>query len=250
MNTLNVDMESSAARPLIAITAIPRLVQTGYGEDRADTVAQSVTGAVARAGGVPIVLPVVDPALAARQVATIDGLVLSGGQDLDATLRGEQPHPRSTWVDPDRDRHELALLTATLERDLPILGVCRGMQLVVASRGGELAAHIDDHDAGVRDADAGHSVTVAAGSQLAEAVGPDPELQVNTIHHQAVGRLPDGLRVSATAADGTVEAIEGTIGRSWFLGVQWHPELMLDERGGQPVFDALVAQIRRRWRCK
>jgi putative glutamine amidotransferase len=186
------------------------------------------------------VLPVVEAGAAAAQLRRLDGLVLSGGQDLDAELRGRARHPASTWLDPDRDRHEGALLRRAVDRGLPVLGICRGMQLVADALGGALCHHLDGHDSGSGDAAAGHTVAVAPGSALAAAVGAE-SIRVNTIHHQAVERLPDGLRVVARAGDGTLEAAEGRAGGSWFLGVQWHPELMLGMPGGQDVFDALVA---------
>lgn len=233
---------STGHLPLIGITAVPRDVTTGYGPDRADTASRGMVAGVVRAGGVPVVLPVVERALAARQLDGVHGLVLSGGQDLDAALRGEARHPASRWLDADRDRHEVALLRAAMEHGTPILGICRGLQLAVDVLGGRLVAHLDGHDSGTRDLASGHSVSVRAGSHLAAAVDA-ATIRVNSLHHQAIEQLPAALRSVARAEeDGTLEAAEGQAGRSWFLGVQWHPELMLDEPGGQCLFDALAAR--------
>jgi putative glutamine amidotransferase len=235
---------STSTSPLVGITAVPRDVTTGYGPDRADTASRGMVAGVLRAGGVPVVLPVIDDAVAPRQIRGLDALVFSGGQDLDAEIRGRARHPASTWIDTARDRHEGAILQAALANGTPILGICRGLQLVVDALGGRLHDHIDGHDSGSGDVRAGHPLAVSAGSGLARTlVGPD-RTWVNSIHHQAVETLPDGLVCVARAPDGTLEAAEGHVGRSWFLGVQWHPELMLDQPGGQEVFDALVAQTR------
>jgi putative glutamine amidotransferase len=235
---------STSTSPLVGITAVPRDVTTGYGPDRADTASRGMVAGVLRAGGVPVVLPVIDGAFAARQIRALDALVLSGGQDLDAEIRGRTRHPASTWIDTARDHHEAALLQAALANGTPILGICRGLQLVVDALGGRLHDHIEGHDSGSGDVRAGHALAVSPGSGLARALaGADPTW-VNSIHHQAIETLPEALVCVARAPDGTLEAAEGQIGSSWFTGVQWHPELMLDQPGGQDVFDALVAQAR------
>lgn len=221
----------------VGISAVPRDVTTGYGPDRADTAAAGMVRGVVAAGGVPLVLPVVDARASAAQVEPLDALVLSGGQDLDAELMGRERHPLSTWLDPARDLHERALAEAAFAAGIPVLGICRGLQLAVELLGGELVDHLEGHDTGSGDPALGHAVDVAADTALVLATGPRP--QVNTIHHQAVAAVPAGLRVTGRAPDGTIEAVEGHTASS-FLGVQWHPELMLDHPAGQPVFDALM----------
>jgi putative glutamine amidotransferase len=185
----------------------------------------------------------VSAAVAAGQVARLDGVILAGGQDLDATLWGEPRDPRSTWLDADRDRHERAVWEAACARALPVLGICRGLQLVGQALGGRIAGHVDGHDSGAPASAAGHTVAPAAGSALERAVGAGV-LRVNSIHHQAIAELPADLVATALAPDGLVEAVESRGERPWFVGVQWHPELMLAERGGQPLFDALVAAVK------
>jgi gamma-glutamyl-gamma-aminobutyrate hydrolase PuuD len=231
------DAAASVMRPLVAISAVPRDVPTEYSADRADTVTRPLVRAVVRAGGVPVALPVVGPSLAVEQVALADALVLAGGQDLSGGA--EPPVRRVGWVDPARDWHERALALSAMERGVPILGICRGLQLVNVACGGRLAPHIDGHDARAEYSEQTHPLTIEPGSRLAAAVARS-QIEVNTIHHQAVTCLGGGLRASAWSADGVIEAAESAASW-WFVGVQWHPELMLDRPGGQDIFDALVA---------
>ena len=143
------------------------------------------------------------------------------------------------WIAPDRDAHELALLAGARERGLPVLGICRGLQLANVALGGDLVEHVDGHDAGDRVEHEPHAVRIAPGTLLHDATGRD-EIAVNTLHHQTVGTLAPGLVRSATAQDGVPEAAEATDG-PWLLAVQWHPELMGDAPGGRDLFAALVA---------
>jgi putative glutamine amidotransferase len=226
--------------PVIGVSSVPREVPTGYGTDWADTTAVGLTAGVMRAGGVPVVLPVVAAELSPAQLRGLDGLVLSGGQDLDLPLPPGAP-AEGRWIHPARDEHEFALWAAARELGLPVLGVCRGMQLVNVALGGELVRHVDGHDRAAAHRERLHPVRVDGDSRLAAALGAD-RADVNTIHHQALGALGNGLRATAWADDGVVEAAEGTPGDGWFVGVQWHPELMLDLPGGQPLFDALVRE--------
>ncbi|MFM8884377.1 MAG: gamma-glutamyl-gamma-aminobutyrate hydrolase family protein, partial [Solirubrobacterales bacterium] len=178
--------------------------------------------------------------LAAEQLVGVDGLVLSGGQDID--LPGATGDDR--WVDAGRDRHELALWETARARGIPVLGVCRGLQLANVALGGSLITQVDGHDAAGRYADELQEVEVEEGTLLAGILGAGPCL-VNTIHHQAVGEPGEGLRVSARSADGTVEAAE-LAGDPWFVGVQWHPELLSGRPAGDALFGALVEQASRR----
>jgi putative glutamine amidotransferase len=226
--------------PLIGITAIPRSVQTMYGPADAHTSTDALTSGVIAAGGVPVLLPVVPAELAAVQLRGLDGLVLAGGQDLDPATYGRPPAAEGAWVHRGRDEHELALLTAARAAGLPVLGVCRGLQLANVAMGGDLIEHVDGHDAGARFAVDLHPVRVEDGTLLARATGGG-ELAVNSLHHQIVGSLASGLRPSANAADGLPEAAEAIDG-PWFVAVQWHPELMGAVPGGQDLFDALVRE--------
>ncbi len=225
---------------LIGITAIPRPVQTMYGPADAHTSTDSLVASVIAAGGVPVLLPVVRGEHAAVQVRGLGGLVLAGGQDVDPESYGRPPAGEGAWIHRGRDEHELALLVAARAAGLPVLGVCRGLQIANVALGGDLVEHIDGHDAGARFALDLHPVHVEDGTLLARATGGG-ELSVNSLHHQTVGALAGGLRPSATAGDGVPEAAEALEG-PWLVAVQWHPELMGNVPGGQDLFDALVRE--------
>jgi putative glutamine amidotransferase len=198
---------------------------------------------VTAAGGVPVLLPPV-PGIAAA-VSRLDGLVLTGGGDIDPARYGASPHPRTAGVSAARDRAELELLTAALAAGLPVLGICRGLQLLNVARGGTLHQHVADLGP---SGDPGHTpppgtfgrhpVKVAAGSVLAGILTEDGPFAVATAHHQAIDRLGAGLTATAWAADGIIEAVELTGGghHPFVLAVQWHPEAGSDPR----LFRALV----------
>ncbi|MGW3991070.1 gamma-glutamyl-gamma-aminobutyrate hydrolase family protein [Streptomyces sp. NPDC004830] len=187
---------------------------------------------VQRAGGLAVMLPPDDPERAAAAVARLDGVVIAGGPDVEPVRYGAEREPRTGPPAPERDAWELALIDAALAADLPLLGICRGMQLLNVALGGTLVQHIDGH-AEVVGVFGGHAVTPVPGSLYGRVV-PEEEF-VPTYHHQAVDRLGEGLVPSAYAADGTVEAVELPSAR-WVLGVQWHPEMGDDVR----VMTALV----------
>jgi putative glutamine amidotransferase len=212
-------------RPVIGITTYSETAQWAFWDRAAALVPQTYVDVVAAVGGVPVLLPPA-PAGAADVVRAIDGLLLSGGADVDPARYGESPGPR-TATRPERDGWELALLHAALELDRPVLGVCRGLQLLNVAFGGSLHQHLPDV-VGTE----GHlptwgvfgrvAVRVALGTRLAGTLGA-VDLTVSCHHHQAVRRLGAGLVASAWAADGSVEAIECPR-HPFVLGVQWHPE--------------------------
>ncbi|MFD9984256.1 gamma-glutamyl-gamma-aminobutyrate hydrolase family protein [Streptomyces massasporeus] len=187
---------------------------------------------VQRAGGLAAMLPPDDTRYAAAAVARLDGLVIAGGPDVEPVRYGAEREPRTGPPAPERDAWELALIEAALAARVPLLGICRGMQLLNVTLGGTLVQHIDGH-AEVVGVFGGHAVKPVPGSLYAGVV-PE-ETFVPTYHHQAVDRLGEGLVPSAYAADGTVEAVE-LPSADWVLGVQWHPEMGEDVR----VMRALV----------
>ena len=189
---------------------------------------------VQRAGGLAVLLPPDAPERAARTVAVLDGLVIAGGPDVEPARYGAVPDPRTGSPDRARDAWELALIEAALAARLPLLGICRGMQLLNVALGGTLVQHLDGHGGSAPGVFGGHPVRPVPGTRCAAAV-PE-ETVVPTYHHQAVGRLGAGLIASAHAADGTVEAVEPACDGPWVLGVQWHPEMGGDLR----VMRALV----------
>jgi putative glutamine amidotransferase len=169
----------------------------------------------------------------------LDGLVFSGGNDMSPGSYGAEPDPATGGVNPARDRGELALLTAALERDLPVLAICRGVEVLNVARGGDLVQHLPDvvgheeHRAVVGEFSE-HAVRVDPGSRIGEVRGP-----VKSHHHQGLGRIGDGLREVAWAADGVVEGVEDPQ-KPFLVGVLWHPEAGEDQR----LFEQLVEAAR------
>ncbi len=216
--------------PLIGLSTYREQAAWGVWDQPADLLPALYAQAVEAVGGVPVLLPPVAAAgAAAATVARLDGLVISGGADVDPGRYGEAPHARTSSWRPDRDAWELALLAAADDAGLPVLGVCRGMQLMAVHAGGALDQHTPDlvgheeHSPG-GDAYGSVSVAVSAGSRLATLVGHD--VTVNCHHHQSVRSAP-GFASVATAADGTLEAIE-LPGDRFCVAVQWHPETAAD----------------------
>ncbi|MFF0426165.1 gamma-glutamyl-gamma-aminobutyrate hydrolase family protein [Streptomyces sp. NPDC004520] len=181
---------------------------------------------VRESGGLAVMLPPDGPEAAAAMVARLDGLVIAGGADVEPGRYGAEPDPRTGPPARERDSWELALIDAALASGTPLLGICRGMQLLNVALGGTLVQHMDGHVEAV-GVIGRHAVKPVPGTRYASLV---PELtEVPTYHHQAVDRLGTGLTASAHAEDGTVEAVE-TDGPAWVLGVQWHPEMGEDLR--------------------
>lgn len=209
-------------RPLIGVSCYREEAAWGVWRQPAALVPQSYVEAVERAGGLPVLLPPQDPANAGRVLGRLDGLVLAGGPDLDPAGYGADRHARTGDPQPHRDSWEFALARTALGNGLPLLGVCRGMQLLNVALGGDLTQHLDPPDHQVAPATyTWHGVETAPGSTLAAVLGT--QAKVRCYHHQAVARLAEGLVATAHSADGTVEAVE-LPGERFVLGVQWHPE--------------------------
>lgn len=228
------------SRPVIGICAALELARWAVWEQDAFLTPRSYVEAVARAGGMALLLPP-DPLQVEEPdevLDLIDGLMLAGGVDIDPAVYGAERHPTTQMTIRERDAFELALTTRAIERDMPVLGICRGMQLLNVARGGDLVQHLEgDTHKGPPGTYTRHAVTVLPGTHLAGVLGTDAH--THSCHHQAPDRLGDGLRVAATAEDGTVEAIEDPAAR-YVVGVLWHPEE--DEEGGAALFEALVGQ--------
>jgi putative glutamine amidotransferase len=214
-------------RPIVAITATTRTT------DRVERVRlnDAYVRAAEAAGAIPVIVPpLVNVGEAVRLLDAVDGLLLSGGEDVDPAHYGAPPHPALGPVTPRRDDTEIALAREAQRRRLPTLAICRGVQLVNVAFGGTLVQDLrsqrstaDEHDHdGPRDARV-HGVSVDEDSRLHRVLGV-PTLAVNSFHHQALDQLGDGLRVSARASDGTIEAVESRDREWWMVGVQWHPE--------------------------
>ncbi len=231
--------------PRIGLTGVTRAVS---GVDRTGVNAAYVRSVI-QAGGVPLILsPLLDEQHHANLLDLLDGLVFTGGEDVDPAHYGATPHPRLGDVDPVRDRFELGLYRASRIRGLPVLAICRGIQLVNVALGGTLWQDLPSERPGAlthlqptgRDQRT-HPVEITAGSRLARALAAS-RLEVNSFHHQAIRTLGPGLVVTATAPDGEIEGVESQDPEPWLLAVQWHPEEFHRE-GSAPergLFGALV----------
>jgi putative glutamine amidotransferase len=224
-------------RPVIGISAYDVAVDFGQWKDmRCVLVPQGYVRSVVAAGGAPVLIPPTE--VAAEILADLDAIVFTGGSDINPAVYGQEPHPESGVFYDDRDTTELELMRVALARAMPVLGICRGMQLLNVARGGDLVQHLEgETHKGPPGTYTRHSVTVLAGTRLAAVLGT--EAHTHSCHHQAPGRLGEGLRVAATAEDGTVEAVEDPAAR-YVVGVLWHPEE--DEEGGAALFRTLVDQ--------
>jgi putative glutamine amidotransferase len=234
-------------RPAIGITI-------GYDRRRRDlhTLRQDYVRSVEGGGGLPLVLAPGAPTDAAELLDLIDGLVLSGGSDIEPSLYGEAPHRKLGAVIRERDDFELALCREALRRDLPMLAICRGHQVLNVATGGTLIQDIPsevsggiEHDARCERWERTHEIRILQGTRLREILGRE-RVAVNSFHHQAVERVGEGLVVSACSADGkVVEGVEMP-GRGFVLGVQWHPESFWNRPDGfAALFEALVAEAAR-----
>jgi putative glutamine amidotransferase len=187
--------------------------------------------AVLAAGGLPVHLPILPPGHIDELLNLVDGIILSGGGDLDPTLYGAQPERDLVDVESARDGAERELLQAATDSRTPVLGICRGLQIINVAFGGTLVQDLGPegaqghHPQHVPDAKPVHPVIIEPGSLLAEAMA-DTSVDVNSTHHQAVDTVPPPLRVSARSLDGVVEGVELRQPGVWVLGVQWHPEAM------------------------
>jgi putative glutamine amidotransferase len=210
--------------------------------------------AVIRAGAIPLILP---PLLGENHHVAIldvlDGLVLTGGEDVDPAFYNHARHPAIGEVDPQRDAFELGLFRESRRRGLPTLAICRGIQLVNVAMGGTLWQDLPSEKPGAlphraptdRDVRT-HDVTITPGSRLAHVLGTT-RCAVNSFHHQSIRDLAPGLVVTATAPDGEIEGVESPEGDPWLLAVQWHPEEFHhhDTAPDHGLFNALVAETRR-----
>ncbi len=235
--------DSFPGRPFIGISSYAEPARWAGWEKHAILVPQAYVERVAAAGCVPVVLPPVPGA--ERAITRLDGLLLIGGGDLDPVLYAAQPHPRTAGVHPGRDAAEFALLEAAIGADLPILGICRGLQLLNVFQRGTLCQHLPEtagHDghAPAPTEYGTQAVQVAPGSRIAEILGQEP-LRVPCHHHQAIERVGGGLTATAWSDDGVIEAVE-LAQHPFALAVQWHPEVSED----RSLFVALADAARSR----
>jgi putative glutamine amidotransferase len=219
---------SNGSEVVIGLTTYLEQAQTGVWDVPASFLPKVYFEAVNRAGGIAVLLPPqpVDAAIAGRVLDGLDGLIITGGKDVDPARYGQQPHPATDEPRRDRDAWEDALLTAAIDRGLPFLGICRGAQLLNVALGGTLHQHLPDVVGSLRYSQGGgmfarNEVAVEPGSRLGALLGES--LEVKSYHHQAIDELAPGLVVTARTDDGTVQAVE-VEGSSFGMAVQWHPE--------------------------
>lgn len=232
--------------PLIGVT--PSGGENSLGV-RTYTIAADYTTAVERAGGIPVVLPLHFENIP-EILDRLDGVVFSGGGDIEPSIFGQDKHEKTDGIDTERDTYEIALMKQAFARDIPILAICRGAQVMNVERGGSLIQDIPsqtDSDAEhnqraakVGEHDIFQTATVAPGSNpITFALGTG-EVNINSFHHQALGDVPDSLEVVASSEDGIVEAIHAP-GQSFAIGLQWHPERLAAEHAEhQALFDTFI----------
>ena len=241
--------------PLIGIVADRKSASYGSWVDiPTDAISHTYVSAVQEAGGAPIIFPSLDVHVddPERLSDLVDGLFLPGGRDLDAELYGCVAHPTNDKPLRVRDELEIALTQLARERDIPILGACRGMQVLNVALGGTLEQHLGDRidltpHRDIYGEHTSHPVSILPDTLL-RSITHEAEFDISSHHHQGVDRLGEGLVVSASAPDGVVEAIETTDG-AFCLGVQWHPEERLDPEG-IALIRAFVQAARTRARAK
>jgi putative glutamine amidotransferase len=226
-------------RPLVGITTYVTPAAWGHWETEAALVPAQYVEAVERAGGRALLVPP-SPGGQDELLDALDGLIFSGGSDLEPETYGQDPHPETKGVHPERDEAELALLTAALERDLPVLAICRGSQVLNVALGGDLVQHLpevvgDEKHKHTPGEFADHDVELEPGTRVAQLLGD--RAPVKSHHHQGFGRLGEGLVEAARAEDGTIEAVEDP-SRRFALGVLWHPEAGEDLK----LFEELVRE--------
>ncbi len=232
-----------SGRPIIGITSYAQPAKWAAWELPAALVPMMYVEAVARAGGRALLVPPDDDAID-ETLDVLDGLIFSGGADVDPASYGADRGPETDEPQVHRDRGEMALLVAALERDLPTLAICRGFQILNVVRGGDLVQHLpdavgDEKHREVKGVFSEHPVEVKGGTRLSAILGEQPPT-VKSSHHQGIGSVGKGLVETAWAEDGTLEGLEDPSKR-FAVGVLWHPEAADDQR----LFDALVGEAKR-----
>lgn len=227
-------------KPLVGITS-------DYTADKANYfLAEDYVSAVALCGGIPLILPAIEEDESKTLIARLDALVISGGDfDLDPRLYGESPQPQLGNLNPLRTDYELQLLKAALIRDLPVLGICGGLQLLNVAFEGSLYQHLPAqydsqiaHEQKGKQKAAAHAISIEPESILHDILNTT-DIMVNSTHHQAIKKLGPGLKTVAYAPDGIIEAAESTTHR-FILGVQWHPESLIAR---QPVWKGMFYRL-------
>ena len=231
------------AEPLIGVTTYLEQAVRGEWDERFGMVPETYLIAVEEGGGIPILLPPqpFTDATVERVLDAVDGLVVSGGADVDPARYGAEADPRTDSPRHDRDAWETALILAAMRRGMPVLAICRGLQVLNVALGGSLVQHVpdvsDEQHGGTPGGFTRTDVGISGGTRVRDVLGAvGDRLSVHCHHHQAVDRLADGLEVAATSPGGLVEAVE-LPGDAFVVGVQWHPE---QDEADRRLFRALV----------
>jgi putative glutamine amidotransferase len=242
-------------KPLIGISPTPAEKQFDHGHFRQYALSDTYTSAVVAAGGIPVILPAHIDAID-DMLEALDGIIFSGGGDIEASHWGEEPHEKAGGFDKERDAFELQAIKKAVERDMPMLGICRGIQTINVALGGSLVQDIPDQmpgsqehrqhvDGKMRD-DVSHPVTIEANDNLLHRIIGDTTLETNSFHHQALKDVGEGLEVIARSEDGVIEAVWNPA-MSFGLAVQWHPEMLAATHSRHAaIFDALVQAAARK----
>jgi putative glutamine amidotransferase len=237
----------NALMPVIGITTYLQRAQTGVWDVRAAFLPEVYFAAVEKAGGIPVLLPPqpLDGDVAGQVMSRLDGLIVAGGLDVEASRYGADAHAEADPPSRIRDDWDDALLTAAIEAQVPFLAICRGIQVLNVNRGGTLHQHLpevigDARYSGENGVFKRNEVEVASGSQIASSIGAGPHT-VQSYHHQALDAVGDGLRVVASSPEGVVQAVE-LEGVPFGVGVQWHPEQ--DAADDARLFVSLVEAAR------
>ena len=236
-------------KPLIGLTPTPELLQMEHGSFRRHALSDNYSLAVESAGGIPVMLPAhlqdIESVL-----DHLDGVIITGGGDIDPIRYGQDVHPKTDGIDPERDAFELAVMTSALTRDLPILGICRGLQMFNVALGGtlvqdvgDLLPHATEHrqqSLHIHHEETFQTAVLAAGDHPLRSLVAGETLEVNSFHHQGIDTLADALEVMATTEDGLIEAVyvpEATHA----MAVQWHPEMLAPhQHEAAAIFQSLV----------
>lgn len=234
-------------KPIIGITGNTSVLKNDDFESfKINYSSTGFSTAISLAGGSPIIIPINDPAFAEEYIHLIDGLLLTGGQDVTPLLYGEEPRKVIGPTSPERDNCEVALIKEAIRQKKPILGICRGLQLINVVLGGSLLQDLSE-DASItiqhvqrsQPEFSTHSIKVKSGTHLADII--QNNCHVNSVHHQAIKELGKGLTVSAWSPDNVIEAIEVVDDTQSIIGIQWHPELtFLENDESLAIFQDLV----------
>lgn len=236
-------------RPLIGISPTPEEKDFDHGHFRRYALANTYTNAVLAAGGIPVILAPSTEGLD-DLLDQLDGVIFSGGSDINSAHWNEEPHETAYGFDPERDTFEIAAIRKAVERDMPMLGICRGIQSINVALGGTIYQHILDqvphalqhrqHEDGKMNDATSHTVTIDDGDNLLRKIHGATTMETNSFHHQSIREPAEGLEVIARAGDGVIEAAwlpQMTFG----LAVQWHPEMLAADHADQAaIFKALV----------